>query len=64
MRDPELEAAKQAIADDAGAERGNDITGEAPDEKTPSEDGGRKGETPSQESVRQANAAGADPAQA
>jgi hypothetical protein len=64
MRDPELEAAKQAIADDAGAERGNDVTGEVADDKTPTEDGKRKGATPSQHSVHQANAAGADPDQA
>ena len=62
MDDPELEAARQAIADDAGADRGNDVTGEAADDKTPSEDGSRKGETPSQDSVRQANAAGVNPA--
>ena len=61
MGDPELEAAKKAIADDAGADRGNDVTGEAADDKTPSEDGKRKGETPSRDSVREANVAGANP---
>ena len=61
MGDPELEAAKRAIADDAGADRGNDVTGEAADDKTPGEDGKRKGETPSRDSVRQANVAGSNP---
>ena len=61
MGDPELEAAKKAIADDAGADRGNDVTGEAADDKTPPEDGAGKGRTPSQASVNQANAAGVDP---
>jgi len=61
MGDPELEAAKQAIADDAGADRGNDVTGEAADDKTADGDGRRKGETPSRDSVRQANVAGANP---
>ena len=62
MGDPELEAAKKAIADDAGAERGNDVTGEAADDKTPAEDGAGKGRTPSQDSVNKANVAGIDPA--
>jgi hypothetical protein len=62
MSDPELEAAKKAIADDAGADRGNDVTGVAADDKTPSEDGDDKGETPSKNSVHQANAAGVNPA--
>jgi hypothetical protein len=61
MGDPELDAARQAIADDAGADRGNDVTGEAADDKTSSDDGRRKGETPSRDSVSQANAAGVNP---
>ena len=61
MGDPELEAAKKAIADDAGSDRGNDVTGEAADDKTPSEDGKATGETPSQNSVNQANIAGVNP---
>ena len=64
MGDPELEAAKKAIADDAGADRGNDVTGEAADDKTPSQDGAAEGETPSKNSVHQANAAGVNPEQA
>lgn len=59
--DPELDAARRAIADDAGADRGNDVTGEAADDKTPAHDGEGKGRTPSQDSVHQANAAGVDP---
>ena len=62
MGDPELDAAKKAIADDAGADRGNDVTGVAADDKTPPEDGDTKGDTPSTNSVNQANAAGANPA--
>ena len=61
-RDPEIEAAKQAIAEDAGADRGNDVTGEAADDKTPSDDGDAKGETASRNSVLQANVAGVNPA--
>ena len=61
MGDPDIESAKQAIADDAGADRGNDVTGETADEKTPGADGRRKGETPSRDSVRQANVAGSNP---
>ena len=61
MGDPELDAAKKAIADDAGADRGNDVTGEAADDKTPAEDGARKGRTPSADSVNQANVAGVNP---
>jgi hypothetical protein len=61
MGDPELDAAKKAIADDAGADRGNDVMGEAADDKTPSSDGRRKGETPSTDSVNQANVAGVNP---
>jgi len=61
MGDPDLDAARQAIADDAGADRGNDVTGVAADDKTSSDDGSRKGETPSRDSVRQANAAGVNP---
>ncbi len=61
MGDPELEAAKKAIADDSGADRGNDVMGEAADDKTPSADGRRKGETPSADSVNQANVAGVNP---
>jgi hypothetical protein len=61
MGDPELEAAKKAIADDAGADRGNDVTGEAADDKTPRSDGQGKGVTPSVESVNRANAAGVTP---
>ena len=61
MGDPEIESAKKAIADDAGADRGNDVTGEAADDKTPAEDGAAKGETPSKASVNQANAAGVNP---
>ena len=61
MGDPEIESAKKAIADSAGAGRGNDVTGEAADDKTPSEDGEAKGETPSQASVNQANVAGVNP---
>jgi hypothetical protein len=61
MGDPEIESAKKAIADDAGADRGNDVTGEAADDKTPATDGDRKGATPSRNSVLEANAAGADP---
>lgn len=61
MGDPELEAARKAIADDAGADRGNDVTGEAADDKTPPADGEQKGETPSIDSVNQANVAGVNP---
>ena len=61
MGDPELEAAKKAIADDAGADRGNDVTGEAADDKTAPADGARKGQTPSVDSVNQANVAGVNP---
>ncbi len=61
MGDPETEAAKKAIADDAGGSRGNDVTGEAADDHTPAEDGAAKGETPSKDSVHQANAAGVNP---
>jgi hypothetical protein len=61
MGDPELDAARKAIADDAGADRGNDVTGEAADDKTPSADGEDTGETPSINSVHQANAAGVNP---
>ncbi len=61
MGDPEIEAAKQAIADDAGADRGNDVMGVAADDKTPPDDGDTKGETASRNSVLQANAAGANP---
>lgn len=62
MGDPDIESAKKAIADDAGADRGNDVTGEAADDKTPPTDGDAKGETASKSSVHQANAAGANPA--
>ena len=61
MGDPEIEAAKQAIADDAGADRGNTVTHEAADDKTPSQDGADKGDTPSRNSVTEANAAGVNP---
>jgi hypothetical protein len=61
MRDPEIESAKQAIADDAGTDRGNDVTDDVADDKTADEDGTRKGETPSRNSVTDANAAGANP---
>ena len=64
MGDPEIEAAKKAIADDAGADRGNDVMGEAADDKTPSEDGEQKGETPSIDSVNKANVAGVNPERA
>ena len=62
--DPEIDAARQAIADDAGADRGNDVTGEAADDKTAPGDGDGEGRTPSQASVHQANAAGVDPGNA
>ncbi len=61
MGDPEIESAKKAIADDAGADRGNTVTGEAADDKTPPDDGDEKGETPSRTSVQQANIAGSNP---
>jgi hypothetical protein len=61
MGDPDLESAKQAIRDDAGAGRGNDVTHEAADDKTPSDDGPGKAETPSKNSVHEANAAGVNP---
>ena len=61
MGDPELEAAKQAIADDAGADRGNDVTGVAADDKTTAGDGNAKGDTPSRNSVLEANIAGVNP---
>lgn len=61
MGDPETDAARDAIAADAGAERGNDVTGEAADDRTAPEDGAAKGETPSKDSVHQANAAGVNP---
>ena len=61
MGDPEIEAAKKAIADDAGVRRGNDVTGEAADDKTPSADGPAEGETPSKNSVHEANVAGVNP---
>ena len=63
MCDPDIESAKKAIAEDAGADRGNDVTGVAADDKTPDADGRRKGETPSRDSVRQANIAGSNPEQ-
>ena len=59
--DSDLDAARQAIADDAGADRGNDVTGEAADDKTPPDDGDAKGETASKTSVHKANAAGVNP---
>jgi hypothetical protein len=62
MGDPDIESAKKAIAEDAGADRGNDVTGEAADDKTPADDGDAKGETASTSSVHRANAAGANPA--
>jgi hypothetical protein len=61
MRDPEIESARKAIADDAGAERGNTVTHEAADDKTPDDDGPGTAETPSADSVRTANAAGVNP---
>ncbi len=61
MGDPDLESAKQAIRDDAGADRGNDVTHEVADDKTPPSDGEGKGATPSRNSVQEANKAGANP---
>ncbi len=61
MKDPDIESAKQAIKDDAGTDRGNDVTHEAADDRTPSDDGSLKGETPSRNSVTDANAAGVNP---
>lgn len=59
--DPDLDAAKQAIAEDAGADRGNDVTGVAADDKVSAAEGAAKGQTPSEHSVARANLAGADP---
>ena len=61
MRDPEIESARKAIADDAGAERGNTVTHEAADDKTPDDDGQGTAETPSTDSVQAANVAGVNP---
>jgi hypothetical protein len=61
MGDPDIESAKQAIRDDAGADRGNDVTNEAADDKTPPDDGAEEAETPSKSSVHQANVAGVNP---
>ena len=58
---PDIASAKKAIADDAGADRGNDVTGVAADDKTSPQDGPVKGATPSRNSVQEANLAGADP---
>ena len=60
MGDPEMDAARKAIKDAAGADRGNDVTGEAADDKAATE-GGPEGATPSQASVDAANAAGVNP---
>ena len=59
--DPDIDAAKQAIADDAGTDRGNDVTGEAADDKAATDGGEAKGETPSRNSVLEANKAGVNP---
>ena len=59
VRDPEIEAAKQAIKEDAVAERGNDVTHEAADDKT--DDGSARGATPTRDNVREANVAGSNP---
>ena len=43
------------------ADRGNDVTNEAADDKTPPDDGAGEAETPSKSSVHQANVAGVNP---
>ena len=57
--DTDIEAAKQAIKADAGAERGNDVTHESADDKVA--DGSPKGATPARDDVRAANVAGSNP---
>lgn len=58
-RDADIESAKKAIKDAAGAERGNDVTGESADAKV--SDGSPKGATPDRDKVRDANVAGSNP---